>query len=430
MDGPSPYTPMADPAKRIQELVARGRYTSSDAFIDRAVSMLLAWESEQPQDTIRIMQSMMPFTPEQEEFLKGKIKGAEPTKGQGESGGEEPARHAVLGISDLDHRRVRQNLDKVAEHMAKWAAPEAPAGAYEYDGYPLLFNMYSRFLPVRITVAVLANMLYESGGDYVNLDSLRGAAYDIAEEIGGHLAANEKKDGVGRNKRASTGLPTKVADDSQAGVEKRAHRQKRFKDQYVGRVRRDKEAWEGHGDGAPAALGLVTMFEKDGKTAVTLTDAGRRLCMLRNPVVSGDYGGGMALGAEEAALILDELLPRLPLEHAFANAAVEAAEKAGPAGVTTPEMDRIFLGKAVEFAKKNAKAGSMLGLNRLDKKTTDARIVAWRVATMGRLAEIGAVEWRVGKDGSSVFHPTKSGGGAAEHQVREGAMPTVPARMR
>lgn len=412
MDEPVPYTPMADPAKRIQELVAKGRYHSSGAFIDRAVSILLAWESEQPQDTIRIMQTMMPFTAEQDEFLKEKMKHDERMKDFGESGGEESTRHAVLGISDLDHRRVRQNLDRVAGHMEEWDAPEPPAGAYEYDGYPLLFNMYSRFLPVRITVAVLGNMLYESGGDYVNLDSLRGAAYDIAEEIGGHLVANEKKDGVGRNKRVSTGLPTKVADDSQAGVEKRAHRQKRFKDQYVGRVRRDKEVGMGHGDGAPAALGLVTIFEKNGKTVVTLTDAGRRLCMLRNPVVSGDYGGGGALGAEEASLILDELLPRLPLEHAFVGAAVEAAERAGPAGVTTHELDRAFLREARAFAKKDPKAGGRLGLERLDKKMTDARIVAWRVATMGRLAELGAVEWRVGKDGSSVFHPAEGGGPA------------------
>ena len=413
MDGPGAYTPMADPARRIQELVAMGRYPNSGAFIDRAVSILLAWESGQPQDTIRIMQSMMPFTPEQEEFLKEKMKPGERMKDFGETGGEESARHAVLGISDLDHSRVRQNLGRVTERMAEWTAPEPPAGAYEYDGYPLLFNMYSRFLPVRITVAVLANMLYESGGDSVKLDSLRGAAYDIAEEIGGHLAANEKKDGIGRNKRVSTGLPTKAADDSQTGVEKKAHQQKRFKDQYVGRVRRDKEVRMGHGDGAPAALGLVVMFEKNGKTEVTLTDAGRRLSMLSNPVVSGDYGGGRALGVEESALILDELLPRLPLEHAFAVAAVGAAEKAGPAGVTTPELDRIFLREVKAFAKKDPKAGGRLGLERLDKKMMDARIVAWRVATMGRLAELGAVEWLVGKDGSSVFHPAKGGGGQA-----------------
>ena len=410
MDKADGYRPMAVDAKRIRELVIEGRYPNSSDFIDRAVRLLLAWESEQPQDTIRIMWSMMPFTPEQEEFLKVKMKDDERRKDFGESGGEEATRHAVLGISDLDHKRVRESLDRVAERMKDWEAPE-PAGAHEYDGYPLLFKMYSRFLPVRITMAVLANMLYESGGDHVRLDSLRGAAYDIAEEIGVHLVDNERKNGIGRNKRVSTGLPTKAADDSQAGVEKKAHRQKRFKDQYVGRVRKDREKGAGYADGAPAALGLLTMFEKDGKIAVTLTNAGRRFCMLDNPVVRGEYGGGKALGDEEAAFILNELLPRLPLEHAFASAAIKATKKAGPEGVTTPELDKIFLKEAKALARKNPEAGGKLGIDRLDKKMLDSRIVGWRVATMGRLAELGAVEWRVGKDGASVFYPVKGGQG-------------------
>ena len=402
------YDPMAADAKRIRELVVGGRYPSTGAFIDKAVSILLAWESEQPQDTIRIMQSMMPFTPEQEEFLKEKMKDAERMKDFGETGGEESARHAVLGISDLDHRRVRQNLEKAAEFTRGLAPPE-PAESYGYDGYPLLFKMYSRFLPVRITMAVLANMLYERGEDRVPLDDLRGAAYDIAEEIGGRLVEGERKKGIGRNKRVSTGLPTKAADDSQEGVEKKAHVQKRFKDQYVGRVRRDRAAGTGHADGAPAALGLVTMFEENGRVAVALTDAGRRFCMLDNPVVSGEYGGGRALGDEEATFILGELLPRLPLEHALAGAAVGAAERAGPEGITTPELDKVFLKEVRAFAKKNPEAGGRLGLEGLDKEATGARIVGWRVATMGRLAELGAVEWSVKKDGSSVFHPGKGG---------------------
>ena len=224
------YTPMAADAESIQKLVVKGRYKNPGLFIDRAVRLLLAWESDRPSETIRIMQSLMPFTPEQEEFLKEKMKDDERLKDFGESGGEESARHAALGISDLDHKRVMQNLEKAAEHMEEWTPPD-PTGAHEYDGYPLLFKMYSRFLPVRITIAVLANMLYESGGDHVELDGLRGAAYDIAEEIGGRLVDNEKKGGIGRNKRLSTGLPTKAADASQAGVEKKAHVQKRFKDQ-------------------------------------------------------------------------------------------------------------------------------------------------------------------------------------------------------
>lgn len=412
------YKPMSDAAGKIRRLVENERYRSADAFIDTAVKILLAWESDRPEDTTKIMQSMMPFTPEQDEFLKSKMKDTERRKDFGESGGEESARHAALGISDQDHRRVRQNLAKAAEHMSGWTAPE-PVGAYAYDGYPLLFKMYSRFLPVRITMAVLANMLYERGGDHVELDDLRGAAYDIAAEIGGNLVESEKKDGVSRNKKISTGLPTKAADDSQAGVERRAHVQKRFKDQYVGRVRKDRAAGKEYADGAPAALGLVTIFEKNGKVAVSPTDAGRRLCMLDNPVVGGEYGSDRALGHEEAAFIRDELLPRLPLEHAFADAAIGAVKRAGPDGATTKELNRVFLREAKAYTRKHPKSGGMLGFKGLDKEMEDTRIVGWRVATMGRLAELGAVEWSVKKDGTSVFHPGKRGGGQAGRERRQ-----------
>ena len=405
---------MSGDADKIRRLVERERYRNTDTFIDKAVSILLAWESDRPQDTIGIMQSMMPFTPEQEEFLKEMMKDIERKKHFGESGGEESVRHAALGISDLDHKRVRDNLGKATERMTGWTPPE-PVGAYGYDGYPLLFKMYSRFLPVRITMAVLANMLYESGEDHVGLDSLRGAAYDIAVEIGGELVESERRNGIGRNKRVSTGLPTKAVDDTQAGVEKRAHVQKRFKDQYVGRVRRDRVAKTGHADGAPAALGLVTMFEKNGRVEVTLTDAGKRFCMLDNPVVRGEYSGGRALGDEEAAFILSELLPRLPLEHAFADAAVGAVKKAGPEGVTTKDLNKIFLKEARVFTKKYPKARDMLGFKGLDRETEDARIVGWRVATMGRLAELGAVEWSV-RDGASVFYPSEGDQGLAGGQ--------------
>lgn len=405
MDRTFTYTPMAADAEKIRELVAKGRYDEQRIFIDRAVRLLLAWESERPQETIRIMQSMMPFTPEQEEFLMEKMKDGERKKDFGESGGEESARHAALGISNQDHKRVRLNLVKTVEQMSGWTPPE-PTEVYGYDGYPLLFKMYSRFLPVRITMAVLANMLYEGNSDRVSLDSLRGAAYDIAEEIGMRLVENEKKNGVGRNKRVSTGLPTKAV-DKQAGVEKKAHVQKRFKDQYVGRVRKGRAAKTGHADGAPAALGLVTMFEENGKVSVTLTDAGRKFCMLDNPVVSGKYSGGKALGDEESKFIRDELLPHLPLEHAFVNAAVRVVERMGLEGATTPELDKMFLKEAKAFAKKYPEAGDKLGLEGQDKEMTNARIVGWRVATMGRLAELGAVEWSVRKDGSSVFHPGK-----------------------
>ena len=413
MSGPKiTYSPMPGNVDRIRQLVKDERYRDTDAFMDRAVSILLTWESERPQATLEIMKLMMPFTPEQEKFISSTMKESERKRHFGETEAEaaadEDLRHAALAISNLDYQRVMANRQAVRKGLEKWPARE-PAGSYKYDGYPMLFKLYSRFLPVKITVAVLGNMLHESSTDHVSLDSLRAAAYDIAEELAAILAKGEREKGVPRNMRVSTGLPTKGA-GGDADVEKRAHTRKRFKDHYVGRVRKDRKTRAEHADGAPAALGLVSIFSEGAEQRVTLTDKGRKFCMMDNPVIDGDHAGGRALSDDEAAFILDELIPLLPLENIFAKAAIKATVKKGNKGATTAELDKKFLSAAASYARKNVhEATDKSGLKGLEGGGEGAhtRIVGWRVATMGRLAELGAVEWRVGKDGASVFYPAR-----------------------
>lgn len=406
MSDPIAYAPTEVDAERIRALVAKGKYRNTDAVIDKALSMLLTWESKNPFGTIMIMQSMMPFTPEQEQVIKMTMKKDERMKYFGETSDEsadnEAKRHEVLAISDLDHERVKDNLEEAREYLGQWSPPDTDS-AYDYDGYPLLFKLYSRFLPVKITMAVLANMLYEKKSSDVSLDSLRGSAYDIAEEIAAKLASEEREWKVRRNKRVSTGLPTKAAASDKAEIEKKAHAQKRFKDQYVGRVRKDREAKVSYADGAPAALGLVTMFEEGGAQRVTLTDAGRRFCMLDNPIVRGEYKVGSSLSNEESDFIGRELLTRLPLEDAFARSAVKAVKRAGADGASTKVLDNVFSKEARIYAKKNPEKAKKFGIEGGNGGGTNARIVGWRVATMGRLAELGIVEWRVLKGGESRF---------------------------
>lgn len=417
------YRPTSVAAGKIRRLIEKERYRNTEAFMDRAVNILLTWESDQPEKTIEIMKSMMPFTAKQEEFISSTMKVDERKRHFGETEAEvaadEARRHAALSISNLDHRRMMANRHAARKSLERWSPP-VPAGVHKYDGYPMLFKLYSRLLPVKITVAVLGNMLHESGTDHVSLDSLRAAAYDIAEELAEVLARDERERGVRRNMRISTGLPTKgVGGD--ADLEKRVHAQKRFKDHYAGRVRRNRKTRAEYADGAPAALGLVAIFKEDGEHRVTLTEAGKRLCMMDNPVLASGRGDRGALGGEEASFILGELLPRLPLENAFVKAAIKAVEKAGDGGATTSELDQRFLEAATAYARKNARRAKRFGLEGLenDGEGGRARIVGWRVATMGRLAELGAVVWKV-RGGESVFLPSGNRTGGVGRGARPG----------
>lgn len=406
------YEPMSATAERIRDLVDRKRYRNERAVIDRALDILLAWESDRPEETIRIMQTLMPFTPQQEAFIDEVMKEDERKKHFGEAPADEAGRHKALTTSNLDHKRVRDNLAEAQEYMRGWSPPEL-RGAFEYDGYPMLFKLYSRFLPVKITVSVLGNMLYEDQVAAVGLDRLRGGAYDIAEEIAGQLVVADQSKKVRRNMKMSTGLPTKAQGRD---VEKTVHAQKRFKDQYVGAVRRHRTTKTRHADGALAALGLASIFEEGGELRVTLTEAGRQFFLLDNPVMRGEYVSGRAIGDEEAAFILGSLIPSLPLEDMFVKAAVgtvkRAGRKAGGAGASTADLDRAFFREVVRYAEKSQKVASRFGLDKLggtgkglSNEKTRALIVGWRVATMGRLAELGAVEWKVGAKGESVYLP-------------------------
>ena len=110
-------------AVKIKDLLDNERYRNADAFIDTAINILLTWESEHPEDSIKIMQSMMPFTPEQEKFMGGFLKPEQKEKhfgkGEQEEAEEELEKQKALSISDHDHKRLESNLDETLKFISQ-----------------------------------------------------------------------------------------------------------------------------------------------------------------------------------------------------------------------------------------------------------------------------------------------------------------------
>jgi len=398
------YQPLEKQSEKIWNLVKQERYRNPDAVIDTALNILLAWESDRPEDTMKIMQTMMPFTQEQEKFMKVTMKEDQRDKHFGkaeiESAKEEAEMQKLLAISDYDHLRIQNNLELAREFVSQMDIAR-PKNVIEYDGYPLLFHFYSRFFPVKVVICVLANMLYEKNRAAVRFSDLRTASYDIAEEISGRLVEAERAKDVPRNKKISTGLPKKGRDGED--IEKIAHSQKRFKDQYVGKIRRERATKKAYVEGAPSALGLICVFEEDGTEHVTLTESGRRFYLMSNPIIKGDYMEN-ALTKEECGYILEELVPRLRLENIFVDAAVRTIRKAGAAKITD-ELDMEFLKAFRKFSSANRSDSKRFGFDATlaSDEMARSRITAYRVATMGRLAELRVVEWEINKKGESEF---------------------------
>ncbi len=400
------YEIMDKHASKIKELVDKERYRNSDIFIDTAVNILLTWESEHPEDSIKIMQSMMPFTTEQEKFMLGFVKEAERErhfgKGEQEKADEEYKKQKEHEISDHDHIRLQHNLDETLKYISQLEIKK-PDCVYEYDGYPLLFRFYSRFFPVKIVIAVLSNMLYEKKVTKIKYSDFRTEAYDISEEISNHLTEIEKSDNVPRNKKISTGLPKKGKD--REDITKIAQSQKRYKDQYIGKLRKDRETKEEYAEGAPIALGLIYIFEENGEMFVSLTEKGKDFSLKHNPVIAGNYKEN-ALTKEESEFILDELIPDLELEKLFIDTALKVIKNPPKNSKITDSLDEEFLKTFKKFKAKNPKMVKDYELNNLETladETTKKRIVGWRVATMGRISELRLVNWEINTSGESEY---------------------------
>lgn len=408
MSGKIHYTPMAKHVVRINELVADERYRNPDAFIDTAINVLLAWESKHPEDAAKIMKSLMPFTVEQEEFVSDTANAGQGLKHAVAKSGtdadfEEVKRQRILAISDYDHTRVQKNLKNVSKFISGLKISK-PKNLFQYDGYPLLFRFYSRLFPVKLVVVVLGNMMYEKNQVKVKLSDLRTAAYDIAEEISEQITHVEKTHDIPRNKKISTGLPKKGHDEDD--IEKIAQAQKRFKDQYVGKIRKGRHNKAEHVEGAPEALGLIYVFEENGEEYVTMTEDGKKFCVMSNPVMSGDYTG-VSITKQESRFILDKLIPNLVLEHQFVKAALRVVKRSSQHERITDLLDMEFYNVLKQFVNENPEIAQTFDFDSIGSSGSDDvtkhRIVGYRVATMGRLAEMRVVKWLINDRGESEF---------------------------
>ena len=394
---------------KIRELVENGRYRNPDDFIRSAIELLLTWESPHPEECFDLLRSLMPFSAEQEAFLKRSmfrhILQEQFGELQIDREMDESQKQEVLALSDDDYLNLRHSMPQVMEHARSLRITE-PENAIPYDRYPLLLGFYSRILPVKIVLAVLGNLLKRDKTASVEISELRTHAYDIAEEISIILSDYEKRNSIPRNRKMSTGLPKKGNDEEDR--EKITMAQKRFKDQYVGKVRRSRITKKEYFEGALSALGLAYATHADGRTLVSLTELGKRFLLMENLIIQGRYAQGSLTG-EESEFVLNELIPQRDLEKRFVDAAISVVRNFGDntdeggtkmTHVLNSEIRRI----AEEYAIKNPELVRTHNISTLDHPSeAERKITQWRVATMGRLAELGAVRWTIDSKGDSVY---------------------------
>ncbi len=410
------YSVLEIHARRIRELVESKKYRNPEDFLKNAIEILLTWESAHPEECMEIMKQLMPFSPQQEGFMKISMNPEEIKKQFGDleidKDENEMSLQKKLAISDDDHLKLRDNFQHTKKYIEALKITK-PENTIPYDGFPLLSGFYSRFLPVKIVLTTLGHILERTKDSKVELKDLRVQAYDIAEEIAETLSKYESEHNIPRNQKTSTGLPKKGKEDKDE--EKIAMAQKRFKDQFVGKIRKSRVTKKDHFEGALSSLGLVYAVEEDEKTFISLTQLGKDFFLMDSPVIEGDYEKG-PLTREESNFILKKLIPQRELEEKFVETAISVVKRFQK-GTAQPKvfkkdyekithaLDDEIKNIAIEYIRENPDSQELYNLNHLEgnSETAQRKITQWRLATMGRLAELKVVDWRINEKGDSEY---------------------------
>ena len=163
--------------------------------------------------------------------------------------------------------------------------------------------------------------------------------------------------------------------------------------------------------GALNETGLVHIRNNNGKLEITLSEHGFEFSSYDNPIINGikiiDSDNGeikfsenvdgiiekKIFSNEERKFIMNEIIPKFKLEKIIIENILQKIKNEHE--VNTETLDEIIINTVIKWRTENEERARD---EKLDEKNKDN----YRIATMGRLAEIGEVEWDI-KEGKSAY---------------------------
>ena len=235
-----------------------GRFTDERNFVTRAIETLLYWETDPP--TARVKMNERPPLIRQLAFVKAQ--GIPPklietmwdqhpncyteNEKEVEKFLEENPEYAIIGkkiaeknaaamqtgkqaltaaaaqekerMSQADFQKLRDSKDSIIKFIKdtdfKKVQSREKWTEIFYDGWPLLWNYYSRILPAKIAIMGIADIMNREQSDIIELDEINKAhIYDLAEELSEILRREEYKKDLKKQNKFSTGLPKPISPD-------------------------------------------------------------------------------------------------------------------------------------------------------------------------------------------------------------------------
>ena len=304
--------------------------------------------------------------------------------------------------------------------------------------YPYIHETYNRFFPLKILVTALASMIHKNLSipgktSWIDYKEFSIEAFELAQEFSDKLKAVKDKRGKDphRNKRISTGLPIRYDTTKKTDASK-----ERFFSCFVGpkpksfqwinnsvecsMCKKNYGTHDGTHDfsgklvlsGALNEMGLVHIREQNGKLEITLSKNGFEFYHYKNPIIDEieviDDKGKIefpmnvnniiekkVFSNEEKKFIVKEIISKFDLENEMRKAILDLIKKDGGRVTNTPE-GKGKKGKIDTVIEKvlDIWIGKNSDLAEEEKISLD-KLAIYRMAMMGRLAEIGEVEWEI-----------------------------------
>ena len=357
---------------------------------------------------------------------------------------------------------IKNKIDDVRTALSKCefknVSENKKAGDYIHQNY-------NRFFPLKILVTSLASMI-KNDKQWVNYKEYSDEAFELALEFSDKLKEIKTIDGkdTHRNKRISTGLPHRYANDSD--FEERTKNEKASKERFfkcfVGPkvksfLRNNKDAKCNHGKckqtfgkhnsshdfsgnliltSALNEMGLVHMRYKNQKLEITLSKNGFKFYDYKNPIIDGislmcecdHYGDSHPKGKCGKQLRNGKNCPckkfvwnnggevnfakndKCVIEAAFSSKERKFIEEKI---IPKFELEKEIVDRVKVVIKKKTEGNDLVGKiiqilrqgETLKGKTEDEikeRGKLHQMATMGRLAEIGVADWEI-ENGKSFY---------------------------
>ena len=421
IDGDDERKYKISPSKRdkIQSIVDEiDRYDSMDEFIDESIDNTIDFWLH-PETMDEMAKRMWPsFTRKMKDEIKKNA----------------PFFYNTMEQNTQVHNKIAIMVKQIRDDKRPTLSKEefsVPEKIVLTGAYSLIHQSYNRFLPLKILVTSLRLMIEKNNTRWIAYDEFSREGLDISLEFSNKIKKiKEKGKNPARNIRISTALPisyTAIYDEDmkqlgknlQEKSEKDEMSRQRFFDCFIGPketpLLRLIDAAEPEGttvfSGALNETGLVHIRNNNGKLEITLSEHGFEFSSYDNPIINGikiiDSDNGeiefpenvegiiekKPFSNEERKFIMNEIIPKFKLEKIIIENILQKIKNEHE--VNTETLDEIIINTVSKWKTENEERARD---EKLDEKNKDN----YRIATMGRLAEIGEVEWDI-KEGKSIY---------------------------